>query len=258
MIKRVGAFGGQMGFVARHGRQDRLHRLLAEFLGAFFHALRQQSGGVGLVRVAGRLACRNGGKEAVKGMAFIHGRALAQANSPGPAARKAAKVKHSAIADPHNAAMIQGAAIPARFSPLALAVAGGIAFAYLARLVMMFVAHGWIVDSSLHPIASDFLSFWSAGHLALSGHASTAYDWPAMHRLQHQLMGYEQSGYYGWAYPPLFFCVAIVLALMPYAVSFLVWIVGTLALYAAAMARVAQDRGAALIACAAPATLACA
>jgi hypothetical protein len=103
----------------------------------------------------------------------------------------------------------------------------------------------------------DFLSFWSAGHLMLAGHASTAYDWPAMHRLQHQLMGHEQVGYYGWAYPPLFFCVAAVLALMPYAMSFLVWTGATLALYAAAMARIARDRGAALIACAAPATLAC-
>ena len=45
---------------------------------------------------------------------------------------------------------------------------------------------------------------------------------------------------------------------MPYAVSFLVWIGATLALYAAAIARIARDRGAALIACAAPATLACA
>ncbi|MGZ5927628.1 MAG: glycosyltransferase family 87 protein [Rhizomicrobium sp.] len=154
--------------------------------------------------------------------------------------------------------MIRGPAVPARLSPLALAAAGGIAFAYLAHLVMMLAAKSWIVDSSLHPIALDFLSFWSAGHLALTGHAGAAYDWPAMHMLQHQLMGHEPSGYYGWAYPPLFFCVAIILALMPYAMSFLVWAGATLALYAVAIARIAQDRGAALIACAAPATLACA
>jgi arabinofuranan 3-O-arabinosyltransferase len=153
--------------------------------------------------------------------------------------------------------MIRGSAIPARLSPLALAVAGGIAFAYLARLVMMFAAHSWVLDPNGHPIALDFLSFWSAGHLVLAGHASAAYDWPAMHMLQHQLMGHEQIGYYGWAYPPLFFCVVTVLALMPYAMSFLVWTGATLALYAAAIARIARDRGAALIACAAPATLAC-
>ncbi len=48
-----------------------------------------------------------------------------------------------------------------------------------------------------------------------------------------------------------------IVALMPYAMSFLVWTGTTLALYAAAIARIAQDRGAGLIACAAPATLAC-
>jgi arabinofuranan 3-O-arabinosyltransferase len=154
--------------------------------------------------------------------------------------------------------MTRGSAIPAQLSPLALAAAGGIAFAYLARLAMMFVAHGWIVDPGGNPIALDFLSFWSAGHLALAGHASAAYDWPTMHMLQHQLMGHDPAGYYGWAYPPLFLCVAIVLALMPYAISFLVWVGATLVLYTAAIGRIAQDRGAALIACAAPATLACA
>ena len=41
---------------------------------------------------------------------------------------------------------------------------------------------------------SDFLSFWSAGQLALAGHAGAAYDWPAMHVLQHQLMGHDRGG----------------------------------------------------------------
>ena len=154
--------------------------------------------------------------------------------------------------------MIRGPALAVRLSPLALAVAGGIAFAYLARLVIMFAAHDWLIDASGHPIAMDFLSFWSAGKLALAGQASAAYDWPVMHVLQRQLMGHDVAGFYGWAYPPLFLCVAILLALMPYAMSFLIWTIATLALYAALMARVARDRGAALLACAAPAALACA
>jgi arabinofuranan 3-O-arabinosyltransferase len=151
--------------------------------------------------------------------------------------------------------MTQGSA---RLSPMALAAAGGVAFAYLAYLGWMLAMHRWVADAGGHPFATDFLSFWSAGHLALSGHASTAYDWPAMHVLQQQLMGRDPGGYLGWAYPPLFFCVAIVLALMPYVISCLVWIGLTLAIYAVMVARIARDRGAALIACAAPATLACA
>ena len=146
---------------------------------------------------------------------------------------------------------------PARPSPLALAAAGGVAFAYLAYLGWMLAMHRWIADAGGHPFAADFLSFWSAGHLALSGHAGTAYDWPAMHALQHHLMGRDPGGYFGWAYPPLFLCVAIALALMPYVTSYLVWIGLTLATLRGDGGPDCPP-GAALIACAAPATLACA
>jgi arabinofuranan 3-O-arabinosyltransferase len=146
---------------------------------------------------------------------------------------------------------------PARSSPLTLAAAVGVSFAYLAYLGQMLASHRWIADAGGHPFATDFLSFWSAGHLALSGHASTAYDWPAMHLLQHQLMGRDPGGYLGWAYPPLFLGVAAALALLPYVTSYLVWIGLTFAFYIVMAARIARHRGAALIACAAPATLAC-
>ncbi len=136
-------------------------------------------------------------------------------------------------------------------------MAGGVAFAYLVYFAGQLAGHGWITDPFGHPIAQDFLSFWSAGHLALTGPASAAYDWPAMHMLQHQLMGRNPGGYLGWAYPPLFFLAAIPLALMPYAASFLTWVIVTLVLYCVAIARVAQDRGAMLLAVAAPATFAC-
>ena len=154
--------------------------------------------------------------------------------------------------------MIRGSARPAPLSPLALAASGGIAFAYLAHLLAALAAHNWMVDPNGRPLELDFLSFWSAGHLALGGQAGAAYDWPTMHALQRQMMGHDPAGYLGWAYPPLFFCAAMVLALMPYAASFLVWVGATLAIYALAIARTARDRGAVLIACAAPAALACA
>ena len=158
----------------------------------------------------------------------------------------------------HNAAMTKGPDISARLPPLAIVAAGGIVFAYLVQLGIALAGHGWIADASGHPRAQDFLSFWSAGRMALSGHPAAAYDWSAMHVFQQQLMGHAFKGYLGWAYPPLFFCVAVPLALMPYTASFLIWVSATLALYAAAIARVARERGAALLACAMPAALGCA
>ena len=148
--------------------------------------------------------------------------------------------------------------ISARLPSLAIAAAAGIVFAYLVQLGISLASHGWIADASGHPLAQDFLSFWSAGQMALGGHPATAYDWPAMHALQQQMMGHEPEGYLGWAYPPLFFLIAIPLAMIPYTASFLIWVAATLALYAVAVARVARVSGAALLACAAPAALGCA
>jgi hypothetical protein len=142
-------------------------------------------------------------------------------------------------------------------SPWTLAVAGGIGIAYLADLVLLGVHHQWLVDASGHPLATDFLSFWSAGLLALHGHAAHAYDWPAMHAFQQSLMGRDPGGFLGWAYPPLFFVAVLPLALMPYGVAFLSWAGVTLAVYLAAIANIARDRRAALLALAAPASLAC-
>jgi hypothetical protein len=142
-------------------------------------------------------------------------------------------------------------------SPWALVVASGVSFAYLADLAWMALTHRWILDAGGHPLAADFLSFWSAGLLAQGGHAAQAYDWSIMHALQGRLMHHTASGFLGWAYPPLFFAVAMFLALLPFGIAFLGWAGASLALYAAAVARIARDRRAALFALAAPASLAC-
>jgi arabinofuranan 3-O-arabinosyltransferase len=142
-------------------------------------------------------------------------------------------------------------------SPWALVAAGGIGFAYLANFARLALTHRWLLDGSGHPLAVDFLSFWSAGLLALGGHAADAYDWPLMHAFQEALMHHAASGFLGWAYPPLFFLVAMLLALLPYGAAFLAWMGGSIALYLAAAARIAGDCRATLLAFAAPASLAC-
>jgi len=148
--------------------------------------------------------------------------------------------------------------ISADISPWASVVATGISLAYLAELGQLALTHGWILDPRGYPLVTDFLSFWSAGRLALAGHAAQAYDWPTMHALQAQLMHHAVQGFLGWAYPPLFFVVAILLGALPYAAAFVGWVGISLALYAMCVAAIAQDRRAVLLAIAAPASLACA
>lgn len=154
--------------------------------------------------------------------------------------------------------MAQAKAVAERLSPHTLAVGGGVALGYLLYLGTLLTRHRLATDLSGHPTAIDFISFWSAGHLALQGRAFAAYDWPTMHTLQTVMMGHDPGGYFGWAYPPLFLGIAVVLAAMPYMLSFLVWVAVTFALYGVSLASVARDRGAVLLAAAAPAALACA
>ena len=145
----------------------------------------------------------------------------------------------------------------ANISPWALVVGGATGFAYLIQLTWLALTHRWIVDAKGHPLAADFLSFWSAGRLALMGHAAQAYDWSMMHTFQGQMVNHPVAGFLGWAYPPLFFAVATPLALLPYAWAFLVWLGVSFALYAAGIAAIARDHRAILLALAAPASLVC-
>lgn len=143
-------------------------------------------------------------------------------------------------------------------SPWAPVVAGAVSFAYLVELARLTFSHQWLLDAGGHPFAADFISFWSAGRLALGGHAANAYDWSTMHAYQVVLLHHAVNGFLGWAYPPLFFLIAMLLALLPYGMAFLAWVCASGALYLGVVSRIARDRGAALLAFAAPASLACA
>jgi arabinofuranan 3-O-arabinosyltransferase len=109
--------------------------------------------------------------------------------------------------------------------------------------------HGGWVDS-------DFVAVWAAGRLALAGHASLAYDWPTHKLAEVSALGHGFAGYYGWHYPPTFLFVAAALALLPYAVAYLIWTFGTFPLYLTAIRAIINDRVGYLLAAAFPPVLA--
>ncbi len=79
------------------------------------------------------------------------------------------------------------------------------------------------LDPSGKPLGTDFLSFWSASALALSGDPAAAYD-PAAHRaVQQELFG-AGVGYYAFLYPPVFLLACLPLALLPYMASLAAWL----------------------------------
>src|SRR5690348_8647326 len=85
---------------------------------------------------------------------------------------------------------------------------------------LFFTAKG-TVDSFGRPVGTDFSSFWTAGRMALDGHAAFAYDWKAHWAVQMRTHGVDL--FYPWSYPPVFLLVTASLALLPYLPAFLLW-----------------------------------
>jgi hypothetical protein len=112
------------------------------------------------------------------------------------------------------------------------AAAAGIAFAYAVVAVSFLIRGAWISDPQGAPVVTDFLPVFLAGKLALAGHAAVAYDPIAFHPVQARFVGHPFAGFLGWHYPPIYFAVAIVLALLPYAAAFLIWVMATVAGFA--------------------------
>ena len=98
-----------------------------------------------------------------------------------------------------------------------------------------FFAHGWIFDDKGLGIPTDFVNVWSAGRLALDGHAAQAYDWDIQKQVQVAVLGQSYPGNFAWHYPPPFLFVATLLAHFPYAVAFIGWAAASLVPYLAVM-----------------------
>ena len=83
---------------------------------------------------------------------------------------------------------------------------------------------------------SDFVVYYSAGSLALTGQAADAYELPLLHREEQRTVGDVQP--FPWYYPPQFQLVLAPLALLPYPAALALWLAGTAAAMGVAMRRV--------------------
>jgi len=135
---------------------------------------------------------------------------------------------------------------------LALAIAFGLALGYLGGLFRLSMSHDLILDPRGRPVLSDFVAFWTAGHQALKGAAAATYDARLEHAAELTTIGHASRDDLGWSYPPVFLFGAAFLASLPYALSFILWGCGTLALHASTVAAIARKRVAVLFACASP------
>jgi len=137
------------------------------------------------------------------------------------------------------------------------AAAAGIAFAYAVVVISFLVQGAWISDPQGAPLVTDFLPVFLAGKLALAGHAVVAYDPIAFHPVQARFVGHPFAGFLGWHYPPIYFAVAIVLSLLPYAAAFLIWVTATVAGFAGVTYAITRRAAPIVFMLALPPVLAC-
>jgi hypothetical protein len=95
----------------------------------------------------------------------------------------------------------------------------------------------WQMDAPrVSLVSGDFIGFWTAGELALEGHAADAYDAVplffkevALHRDP------DTWAYVSFFYPPYFLLLCAGFAMLPYVAAVGLWLASTCAAYAAAM-----------------------
>jgi len=114
--------------------------------------------------------------------------------------------------------------------------------ANVAYVIGLWTAKDWIVDAAGLPIHTDFTSVYAAGRLVLAGKPALAYDWAQHYAAENALIAHDPKAYLGWHYPPPFLMIAGLLAALPYAAAFAVWIAATLPLYLVAIRAIVGDR----------------
>ncbi|HWY25534.1 MAG TPA: glycosyltransferase family 87 protein, partial [Nevskia sp.] len=123
-------------------------------------------------------------------------------------------------------------------------------YAALAVLLLVRFPHG--VDAQGHSVRPDFVVFWAASRLALSGDAAGAYDAAVIAPVEHEALP-QLQGMGQWVYPPNFLLLVLPLALLPFFWSYLAFMASTLCAYAAVLCRVVNSRAALMPALAFPA-----
>lgn len=116
---------------------------------------------------------------------------------------------------------------------------------YAVLIAWLILVSPHLIDRDGKPVGTDFISFWSAGKLALNGDAATAYDYVRHYEVERQALPWaadQQPPYFAFAYPPLFLMIAAMLALLPYGLSLALWLGATLLAYLATIRSILPDR----------------
>jgi len=131
------------------------------------------------------------------------------------------------------------------FTPMRIRAWGGaLLLAYAAKLVWLVLSANWPVDAAGRPVLADFVFIWSGGQLSFAGNGLGAYDHATFTAAQDALNIADRFGIppYRWVYPPPFLLVVPLIAWVPYAAGFALWVLATLGLYLLVIDRIIPER----------------
>lgn len=114
---------------------------------------------------------------------------------------------------------------------------------YLFMLVLLFrpIHDGSEAEGTYTAQGMDFGAYWTASEFALKGEPVQAYSYPAITDAQRVINPLVQTAN-PFFYPPAFLLICLPLALLPYLVSYLVFIGTTFAAYASLLHRIAPPQ----------------
>src|SRR5580704_18880909 len=112
---------------------------------------------------------------------------------------------------------------------------------FIAIAVVWVVLSKHMIDIKGKPLGYDFITFWGASHLGLTGHPADAYDIRLISDAE-KIAVPRLNSLFVWYYPPAFYLVILPLAFLPYLVAYLSFILATLACYVVLLYRVVRNK----------------
>lgn len=137
--------------------------------------------------------------------------------------------------DATTSAEVQGSGRQPRLAVYFLRLGAALAVVAFSSFCIMWVQ--WQMSTpGISIISGDFISFWTAGRLALEGRGADAYN-EVPHFFQELALHRDPDdwAYIAFFYPPCFLLPCVALALLPYFSALCLWLVSTCAGYAAAL-----------------------
>jgi len=93
------------------------------------------------------------------------------------------------------------------------------------------VTHGFQAADAARP-AGDYAVFWAASHVMLHGTAAQVYNFTSFSAIEHALFGsFSKGSFLPWLYPPTFLLFVTPFALLPFLLSYTLFIGGSILLY---------------------------